>query len=205
MAEQPQRRGASHIDIFAGQWPHLRGQVRAWWGQLTAADLDTIAGKKDVLVGLLQERYGYARERAEQEVEQRVHEYRDQREVSGVRQMGETVNTAAHDVAARLTETAGAVGATVQETAATAARAVADTVKGAGGYLQAQGVDQRTGDVTGLIRRYPIPAVLIGLGIGLLVGRSLGKATRTPAEARGPAGPMDAPHETEASFEEIER
>ena len=198
MAEQPQRRGASNIDTFAGQWPHLRGQVRAWWGQLTAADLDTIAGKKDVLVGLLQERYGYARERAEQEVEQRVHEYRDQREVSGVRQMGETVNTAAHDVAARLTETAGAVGATVQETAATAARAVADTV-------QAQGVDQRTGDVTGLIRRYPIPAVLIGLGIGLLVGRSLGKATRTPAEARGPAGPMDAPHETEASFEEIER
>jgi hypothetical protein len=66
-------------------------------------------------------------------------------------------------------------------------------------------VDQRTGDVTGLIRRYPIPAVLIGLGIGLLVGRSLGKATRTPAEARGPAGPTDAPHETEASFEEIER
>jgi uncharacterized protein YjbJ (UPF0337 family) len=205
MAEQPQRRGASNIDTFAGQWPHLRGQVRSWWGQLTAADLDTIAGKKDVLVGLLQERYGYARERAEQEVEQRVHEYRDQREVSGVRQMGETMNTAAHDVAARLTGTAGAVGATVQETAATAARAVADTVKGAGGYLQATGMDRITGDVTGLIRRYPVSAVLIGLGIGLLVGRSLGKATRTPAEARGPDGPLDAPRGMDASFEEIER
>jgi hypothetical protein len=47
--------------------------------------------------------------------------------------------------------------------------------------------------------------VLIGLGIGLLVGRSLGKAIRTPADARGAAGPMDAPRETEASFEEIER
>jgi uncharacterized protein YjbJ (UPF0337 family) len=205
MAEQPQRRGASHIDTFAGQWPHLRGQVRAWWGQLTAADLDTIAGKKDLLVGLLQERYGYARERAEQEVERRVHEDRDQREVSGVRQIRETVNTAAPDVAARLTETAGAVGATVQETAATAARAVTDTVQGAGGYLQATGMDRITGDVTGLMRRYPVSAVLIGLGIGLLVGRSLGKATRTPAEARGPAGPLGAPHETEASFEEIER
>src|SRR5919108_4830525 len=111
MAEQPQRRGASHIDTFAGQWPHLRGQVRAWWGQLTAADLDTIAGKKDVLVGLLQARYGYARERAAQEVEQRVHEYREQRKAAGGRQMGETANTAAHEVAAPLTETAGAVGA----------------------------------------------------------------------------------------------
>jgi uncharacterized protein YjbJ (UPF0337 family) len=205
MGEPPQRRGASNIDTFDGQWPQLRGQVRSWWGQLTDADLDTIAGKKDMLVGLLQERYGYARERAEQEVERRVHEYRDQMEASGVRQMGETVNTAAHDVAARLTETAGAVGATVQETAATAARAVADTVKGAGGYLQAMGMDRITGDVTGLIRRYPVPAVLIGLGIGLLIGRSLGKATRTPADARGPDGPLDAPRGTDASFEEIER
>ena len=205
MVEQPQRRGASNIDTFEGQWPHLRGQVSSWWGQLTDADLDTIAGKKDVLVGLLQERYGYTRERAEQEGEGRVNEYHDQREASGVGQIGETVNTAAHDVAAHLTETAGAVGATVQETAATAARAVADTVKGAGGYLQAKGVDQITGDVTGLIRRYPIPAVLIGLGIGLLVGRSLGKATRTPADARGPDGPLDAPRGTDASFEEIER
>jgi hypothetical protein len=167
--------------------------------------VDTIAGKKDLLVDLLQERYGYARERAEQEVERRMHEYRDQREASGVRQMGETVNTAAHDVAARLTETAGAVGATVQETATTSAKAVADTVKGVGGYLHATGMDQITGDVTGLIRRYPIPAVLIGLGIGLLVGRSLGKATRTPADAGGPDGPLDAPRGTDASFEEIER
>ena len=205
MAEQRQRGGASNIDTFDGQWPQLRGQVRSWWEQLTDADLDKIAGKKDLLVGLLQERYGYARERAEQEVERRVHEYRDQMEASGVRQIGETVKTAAHDVAARLTETAGAVGATVQETAATAVRAVADTVKGTGGYLQAKGVDPIMGDVTGLIRRYPIPAVLIGLGIGLLVGRSLGKATRTPADARGPDGPLDAPRGTDASFEEIER
>jgi uncharacterized protein YjbJ (UPF0337 family) len=205
MAEPQPRRGSNNRDTFAGQWPQLRGQVRSWWGQLTDADVDKIAGEKDALVGLLQERYGYARERAEQEVERRVQAYHDQGEASGVRQMGETVNTAAHDVAARLTETAGAVGATVQETAATAARAVADTVKGAGGYLQATGMDRITGDVTGLIRRYPVSAVLIGLGIGLLVGRSLGKATRTPAEARGPAGPLDAPRGMEASFEEIER
>ena len=128
---------------------------------------------------VLQERYGYVRERAEQEVERRVHEYRNQMEASGVRQM--------------------------RETAATAARAVADTVKGPGGYLHATGMDRITGDVTGLIRRYPVSAVLMGLGIGLLVGRSLGKAPRTPAGARGPDGPLDAPRGAEATFEEIER
>ncbi|HEX9870688.1 MAG TPA: hypothetical protein VGC99_19260, partial [Candidatus Tectomicrobia bacterium] len=198
-------RGASNIDTFDGQWPQLREQVRSWWGRLTDADVDKIAGKKDMLLGLLQERYGYTSERAEQEVERRMHEYRDQMEASEVSQIGETVHTAARDAAARLTETAGAVGATVQETAATAARSVADTVKGAGGYLQTTGMDQITGDVAGLIRRYPVPAVLIGLGIGLLVGRSLAKATRTPADARGPDGPLDAPRGTDTSFEEIER
>jgi uncharacterized protein YjbJ (UPF0337 family) len=205
MAEQPQKRGASNNDTFDAQWPQLRGQVRSWWGQLTEADVDTIAGQQDRLVGLLQERYGYTRERAEQEVERRVHEHRDQIEASGVRQIGETVSTAAHDVAARVTETAAAVGATVQETAATAARAVADTAKGAGRYLQATGSDQITGDLAGLIRRYPIPAMLVGLGIGLLVGRSLAKPTRTPADARGPDGPLDTPRGADTSFEEIER
>jgi hypothetical protein len=78
-------------------------------------------------------------------------------------------------------------------------------VKGAGRYLQATGMDRITGDVTGLIRRYPISAVLIRLGIGLLVGRSLGKATRTPAKARGPDGPLDAPRGMDAFFEEIKR
>jgi uncharacterized protein YjbJ (UPF0337 family) len=179
MAEQQPRRGASNIDTFEGQWQQLREQVRSWWGTLNDADLDKIAGKKDVLVGLLQERYGYARERAEQEVERRLQEYSDQMEASGVRQMGEMVKTAAS--------------------------AVADTVKGAGGYLQAKGMDQIMRDLTGLIRRYPVPALLIGLGIGLLVGRSLGKATMTPADARVPDGPLDAPRGTDASFEEIER
>jgi uncharacterized protein YjbJ (UPF0337 family) len=182
MAEQQPRREASHImtpETFAGQWQQMRGQIRSWWGQLTDADVEKIAGKKDTLVGLMQERYGYARERAEQEVERRLKAYSDQMEASGVRQMGETVQTAAQEVASRLTETAGEVRATVQETASTAASAVADTVKGAGGYLQEKGMDQITGDLAGLIRRYPVSSLLIGLGIGLLLGRSLGKATTT--------------------------
>ncbi|MCC2627238.1 MAG: hypothetical protein K0S14_888 [Thermomicrobiales bacterium] len=204
MAEQPQRRGASHIDTFDAQWPQLRGQVRSWWGQFTEADVDTIAGQQDRLVSLLQERYGYTRARAEQEVERRVPAYRDQLDTSGVRQIGETEYAAAHGIAARLTEPAGAVGTTVQETGATAARAVADTAKGVGGSLHATGMDRITGDVTGLIRRYPVPAILIGLGIGLLVGRSLAKPTRTPAEAR-PDGLLEAPRGADTAFEAIER
>ena len=178
MAEQQPPRGASNLtnpDTFEGQWNHLRGQLRSWWDKLTEVDLEKIAGKKDALVGLVQERYGYARERAEQEVERRWQEYRDMLEASGVRRMGETVTATAQDVASRLTETVDEVTAKAQETAATAASTVTDTVKGAGAYLQEKGMGQITGDLTALVRRYPVPSLLIGLGIGYLLGRTLGR------------------------------
>jgi uncharacterized protein YjbJ (UPF0337 family) len=162
-------------DAFAGQWQQLRGQIRSWWGNLTDADLDKIAGKKDLLIGLMQERYGYARERAEQEVDRRLQECRAQS--SGV---AATVTTAAQDVASRVTETAGTAAAKAQEVAGAAASAVTDTVAGASTYVQEKGVQALPGDLAGLIRRYPVPALLIGLGVGFVLGRSLGAERTAP-------------------------
>jgi uncharacterized protein YjbJ (UPF0337 family) len=188
MAEPQPRRGASNIttpDILSGQWQQLRGQIRSWWGQLTESDVDKIAGKKDLLVGLIQERYGYARQRAEQEVEQRLKEYSDQRDASGVHQrmeehrrqedQGETGQPAGQDVAARLPETVGKVRATVQETAATALATVVARVKGAGESPPAKRMVQITGDVAGVMRRYPAASVLLGLGMGLGIGLLVGR------------------------------
>jgi uncharacterized protein YjbJ (UPF0337 family) len=62
-------------DILEGNWKQLRGQVKEWWGELTDDDLDRIDGKKDQLIGRLQERYGYTRERAEEEVNRRLRDY----------------------------------------------------------------------------------------------------------------------------------
>jgi len=62
-------------DVLEGQWKQIRGEAKAWWGKLTDNDLDRVAGKFDVLVGLLQERYGYSRERAADEVDARVSAY----------------------------------------------------------------------------------------------------------------------------------
>lgn len=62
-------------DILQGQWKQIRGEAKAWWGKLTDNDLDRVAGKFDVLVGILQEKYGYSRERAANEVEERVSAY----------------------------------------------------------------------------------------------------------------------------------
>ena len=62
-------------DILEGKWKQIRGESKAWWGQLTDNDLDRVAGKFDVLVGLLQEKYGYTRQQAAEEIDKRVTDY----------------------------------------------------------------------------------------------------------------------------------
>jgi uncharacterized protein YjbJ (UPF0337 family) len=64
-------------DIFAGQWKQMRGELKSWWGKLADDDFDKIGGQKDKLIGVVQEKYGYAREKAQQEVERRFKEYGD--------------------------------------------------------------------------------------------------------------------------------
>ena len=71
-------------DVFEGKWKQMRGQVREWWGKLTDDDLDKVAGKYDKFVGVLQEKYGYTRERAEEEFDRRLKEYEAHQQKSGV-------------------------------------------------------------------------------------------------------------------------
>ncbi|MBV8906571.1 MAG: CsbD family protein [Acidobacteriia bacterium] len=57
-------------DVFEGKWKQLKGQVKQRWGKLTDDDLTHLSGKKDELVGKLQERYGYTREQAVREADE---------------------------------------------------------------------------------------------------------------------------------------
>ena len=62
-------------DILEGQWKQIKGEAQAWWGKLTDNDLDRAAGRFDMLVGILQEKYGYTRQQAADEVDKRVTDY----------------------------------------------------------------------------------------------------------------------------------
>lgn len=55
-------------DILDGKWKQLRGKVQQKWGKLTDDDLDRINGRSEELEGLLQERYGLAREEARKQL-----------------------------------------------------------------------------------------------------------------------------------------
>ena len=54
-------------DVLKGKWTEMKGKVKEQWGKLTDDDLDKIEGRSDQMIGLLQQRYGYAREKAEEE------------------------------------------------------------------------------------------------------------------------------------------
>jgi uncharacterized protein YjbJ (UPF0337 family) len=56
-------------DVFEGKWKQLRGQIQKNWGDLTDNDLDKIKGTRTEFEGLLQERYGYTKERAKTELD----------------------------------------------------------------------------------------------------------------------------------------
>ena len=57
-------------DQMKGNGKQIKGKAKEKWGKLTDDDLTTVAGKRDQLVGKLQERYGYAKEQAERDLDE---------------------------------------------------------------------------------------------------------------------------------------
>jgi uncharacterized protein YjbJ (UPF0337 family) len=57
-------------DQIEGKWKQYSGKAKEKWGKLTDDDLTTIGGKRDQLIGRLQQRYGIAREQAEKQVDE---------------------------------------------------------------------------------------------------------------------------------------
>lgn len=57
-------------DQIEGKWKQYAGKIKSKWGKLTDDDITMLSGKKDQLVGLVQERYGIARDEAERQVDE---------------------------------------------------------------------------------------------------------------------------------------
>jgi uncharacterized protein YjbJ (UPF0337 family) len=108
------------------KWQKLKGEIRSQWGKLTDDDLERIAGSKDRLIGLVQERYGYVWDEAQQMVDRYLNDY--------------------NGLKTRATE---------------ALKTVASR----------ENLHKLSSDVVDFVRRYPIPSLLIGLGIGYILAR----------------------------------
>jgi hypothetical protein len=128
---------------------------------------------------MVQEKYGYAREKAQQEVERRLQEYGDNMSrpsSSGRRDAGGAVAggpaNAPHEgpIATTVAAVAGGLES-AQGALSTAATAVAGGAESASSYLQEKKFEEIATDLTALIRRYPVQSLVVGVGIGYLLAR----------------------------------
>ena len=55
-------------DRIEGHWKQFRGRAKERWGRLTDDELDMIKGRRDELVGKIQEKYGLTRDEVERDV-----------------------------------------------------------------------------------------------------------------------------------------
>jgi uncharacterized protein YjbJ (UPF0337 family) len=56
-------------DTLKGDWKEVKGKIKEKWGLLTDDDLEVIAGRRDQLIGKLQQFYGSSREDAQRRVD----------------------------------------------------------------------------------------------------------------------------------------
>ena len=61
-------------DVFDGKAKEMRGQLKEWWGKLTDNELEQAGGNAEQIIGLIQQKYGYTRQHAEEEFNRRIKE-----------------------------------------------------------------------------------------------------------------------------------
>lgn len=62
-------------NIWQGKYREIRGGVKREWGKFTNNDRQRLEGEVDRVLGMVQQRYGYTRERAANEIEHYVGQY----------------------------------------------------------------------------------------------------------------------------------
>ena len=143
-------------DIFAGHWKQMRGTLKSWWGKLSDDDFEWIEGQKNKLIGLVQEKYGYTRDQAREEVDRRFNEYDNKDSSASVRELKAKVYELA-------------------ETAANKARgavtALADEFATAGSAIRENKLATMATDISSFIRKYPFALLFVGIGLGYLLIR----------------------------------
>lgn len=72
-------------DTIEGNWKQMTGKAREKWGKLTDSDFEAAGGRKDQLVGRIQERYGIAKDEAQKQADEWATSVQEDEKVSTAR------------------------------------------------------------------------------------------------------------------------
>ena len=135
----------------------MRVRLKSWWGKLTDDDFESIEGQKNKLIGLVQEKYGYTRDQAREEVDRRFNEYGDKDSTARVR-----------DITAKVYE----FGETAANKARGAVTALANEFATAGSAIRENKLATMATDLSSFIRKYPFALLFVGIGLGYFLFRN---------------------------------
>ena len=139
----------SNMQTEQGSWNQFKGKIQEKWGDVTDDDLDRLAGQRDQLVGMIQEKTGAARE-----------------EISNY------VNSVAES-ASEFSKQAGETARDYRDAAAKHAEEVAANVRASAERMAGQVSDQAQAGIEEaqrLVRERPAQSLAVCFGVGVLVG-----------------------------------
>jgi len=138
-----------------GRWNEIKGELKSWWGKLTDDDIEQVAGNKDKLIGVVQQKYGYLYDEAQREIDRRLKEF------------DETTD--------RLERTSNALKQKARDVTATVRDKIENLKAGtediANAIFSNETFRSLRADLVQFVRRYPVPSLLIGFGIGYFLSR----------------------------------
>jgi len=144
-------------NLFAEQWKQMRGRLKSWWSKLTDDDFESIEGQKNKLIGPVEEKYGYTRDQAREEVDRRFNEYDDKDSTASVR-----------DMKAKVYE----LGEIAASKARGAVTALGDEFATAGSSIRENKLATMATDLSSFIRKYPFALLFVGIGMGYFLFRN---------------------------------
>ena len=138
-----------------GNWNETKGKVKTKWGRLTDDDLMQVEGNKDRLVGVIQQKYGIARDKAEQQLEEFM--------------------SGSEGLIAKAKEGV----ADVMEKGKEYVEKGKEVVEKGKEYVQNTSYSQMANDLKGLIMKNPVPSAIVGIALGFFIGRLLTNSDRS--------------------------
>ncbi len=145
-----------------GNWNETKGKVKSKWGRLTDDDLLQVQGQKDRLVGVIQQKYGLARDKAEEQLEEFLSSAENSNFVHR-----------AKDAAQDAVEKGKEIVDKGREYAERGREYVERNVREGRDYVQHSSSSQMASDLKDLIARNPVYSTILGIGFGYLLGRML--------------------------------
>jgi len=149
-----------------GNWNDAKGRVKTKWGRLTDDDLMQVEGNKDRLVGMIQQRYGIAHDKAEQQLEEFL-------------SSADGLLARAKEGAQEAVEKGKEYVERGREYVERGVQKGREYVERGQDYVQHTSSSQMASDLRDLIARNPVQSAILGVGLGFLIGRLLTPSNRS--------------------------